>query len=612
MNCLKPRTVCKTFLIPGFLFLLFANTFAQNQALADSLEQILSDGNFAEQNYLSLLKELAANQTDPTKKLANSHQLIDAAEDSDSTVYLFSGFIEQGNAFRLIGDSPGALESYFRAAKIASEGALRSEAGSANIAIADVYSIMGDHGNAVDYYRHAIRILRQEKDSINLASALLNLGDEYFNYGALDSALSYFQQSEALFRALNYEIGIAYNLGNTGLVYAAQQKDRLARSQINEAISYLESLQDYYPISVYLLYMADIYLRQGNDATAISYIQRSLDLSRQHGLKDQVSEANLKLSELFEKRGDFEKSLFHYKEYITYRDSVKNIETVQSMANLRTEYEVSQKQTEIDLLEKEAELQRLRGRRQRYFNYAAGIALISILLLGFGLYRRYYYIKRTNAIIEEERKRSDNLLRNILPAETAVELKQNGKVEAKKFESVTVLFTDFKEFTNYSEQLSPEKLVKSIDYYFSRFDEIMEKYGLEKIKTVGDAYMCAGGLPFVTQDHAHRMVQAALEILQFVNSVRPRNEKEVAQFEIRIGINTGPVIAGVVGTKKFAYDIWGDTVNIAARMESNGEVGKINISESTYALVKDDFDCRFRGEIEVRNKGKMNMYFVHA
>jgi class 3 adenylate cyclase len=575
------------------------------------VELILSNQSFEQSDYLKLLKELAVNQTDPDKKLANSRELIDVAEKLDSTEYIFSGFMEQGNAHRLKGDYQNALESYFQGAKIASEKSLKKEGGSVNIAIADVYSITGDHRNAVDYYQSGIQIIRQEKDSVTLASALLNAGDEYFNYGALDTALFYFQESETIFRALNYEIGIAYNLGNVGLVYAEQNKDLQAEEQINEAVNYLESLQDYYPISVYLLYMADIYVRKGNFSTAVNYVKRSLDLSGQHGLKDQVSEANLKLSEIYEKMGRFQRSLFHYKEYITYRDSVKNIETVQNMANLRTEYEVSQKQTEIDLLEKEAELQRLREKRQRYINYITGIALISILLLGFGLYRRYYYIKKTNLIIEEERKRSDNLLRNILPAETAVELKQNGKVQAKKFESVTVLFTDFKEFTNFSEQLSPEKLVESIDFYFSKFDEIMEKYGLEKIKTVGDAYMCAGGLPFVTQDHAHRMVKAAFEILEFVKKIQTDNENKVAQFDIRIGVNTGPVIAGVVGTKKFAYDIWGDTVNIAARMESSGEAGMINISQMTYELIKDDFDCQFRGEIEVRNKGKMKMYFVN-
>ena len=202
------------------------------------------------------------------------------------------------------------------------------------------------------------------------------------------------------------------------------------------------------------------------------------------------------------------------------------------------------------------------------------------------------------------------MLLNILPEQTAEELKDKGKVQAKRFDSVSVMFTDFKGFTAYSDKLSPEELVDSIDFYYSKFDDIIEKHGLEKIKTVGDAYMCAGGLPFPTPDHPVKMLEAALEIAEFVKESKKLDPDDMTRFDIRIGINTGPVVAGVVGNKKFAYDIWGDTVNIASRMESNSEPGKINISENTYQLIKDQFKCTYRGEIEAKNKGMMKMYFV--
>ncbi len=262
------------------------------------------------------------------------------------------------------------------------------------------------------------------------------------------------------------------------------------------------------------------------------------------------------------------------------------------------------------MLEKESEIQVLKEKKQKNIIYASVIALVLIFLLALSLHRRYHFAKKTNIIIEAEKNRSENLLLNILPKETALELKENGKVQAKKFESVTVLFTDFKGFTSFSAHLSPEDLVKSVDYYFSKFDKIIEKYGLEKIKTIGDAYMCAGGLPFPSENHAFKMVLAAFEIAAFIEDSKKMEDAHVTHFDIRIGINTGPVVAGVVGIKKFAYDIWGDTVNVASRMESNSEPGKINVSENTYELIKDTFDCVYRGEIAVKNKGMMKMYFV--
>ncbi|MGI9546938.1 MAG: adenylate/guanylate cyclase domain-containing protein, partial [Flavobacteriaceae bacterium] len=282
------------------------------------------------------------------------------------------------------------------------------------------------------------------------------------------------------------------------------------------------------------------------------------------------------------------------------------------MANLRADFEVSQAQIEVDLLQKESEIQLLKQKRQRRVIYATVIALVLFFVFIFLLYRRYIFVKETNTIIEEEKDRSDALLLNILPKETAQELKETGHVEAKKFESITVLFTDFKDFTSSSAALSPENLVRSLDYYFSRFDEVMEKLGLEKIKTMGDAYMCTGGLHLNKEDHASRMVLAAFEIVEITEAVKSKDQTNIMPFEIRVGINTGPVVAGVVGTQKFAYDIWGDTVNVAARMETNSETGRINVSENTYELIKDEFECEYRGKIEVKNKGMMKMYYVNG
>jgi class 3 adenylate cyclase len=202
---------------------------------------------------------------------------------------------------------------------------------------------------------------------------------------------------------------------------------------------------------------------------------------------------------------------------------------------------------------------------------------------------------------------------NILPSEVAEELKAKGSAAAKQFDNVTVMFTDFKGFTHISEKLSPTELVAEIDLCFKAFDHIITKYNIEKIKTIGDSYMCAGGLPVANKTNATDVVNAAIEIQQFMmQHLQQRTEENKELFEIRIGVHTGPVVAGIVGVKKFAYDIWGDTVNIASRMESSSEAGKVNISESTYELVKDKFKCVHRGKIQAKHKGHVDMYFVES
>lgn len=219
----------------------------------------------------------------------------------------------------------------------------------------------------------------------------------------------------------------------------------------------------------------------------------------------------------------------------------------------------------------------------------------------------YDAILEKNRQIEEEKNKSRKLLLNILPEETAGELMNEGKASTRRYESATVIFADFVGFTRTAAVLSPEELVKQIDVYFTAFDEIMQRHNIEKIKTIGDAYMAVGGLPAINSTHAHDVLNAAKEMLTFAASYKSYYKYP---FDLRIGIHTGSLVAGVVGNHKFQYDIWGDAVNIAARMEQNSEPGRINISGATYALVKDKFAAVHRGKIEAKNRGEIDMYFV--
>jgi len=217
-------------------------------------------------------------------------------------------------------------------------------------------------------------------------------------------------------------------------------------------------------------------------------------------------------------------------------------------------------------------------------------------------------IEKQHDELKEEKKKSDDLLCNILPEEIAEELKQKGHSDARLFDNVTVLFADFVDFTKAGESMTPQTLVNELHACFKAFDEIIGRYQIEKIKTIGDAYLAVCGLPMPVADHAAQIVQAAIEIRDFMAARHAA--KGAATFEIRIGIHSGPVVAGIVGVKKFAYDIWGDTVNTAARMEQNSTAGFVNLSEATYQLVKDNFACTFRGDIHAKNKGALKMYFA--
>jgi class 3 adenylate cyclase len=222
-------------------------------------------------------------------------------------------------------------------------------------------------------------------------------------------------------------------------------------------------------------------------------------------------------------------------------------------------------------------------------------------------------LEEEKIIAQKERDKSEKLLLNILPKEIAYELKDKGYSEPIYFNDVSVLFTDFKGFTKIAENMSPSELVKELDLCFIQFDKIIEKYNLEKLKTIGDSYMCAGGIPKINKTHPIDTVLAALEIQNFMNFMKEEKEKLNSPYwEIRLGIHTGPLIAGVIGEKKFAYDVWGDTVNTASRMESSGSPGMINISGDTYNSIKDFFDCTYRGKVNAKNKGDIDMYYVHG
>ena len=578
-------------------FLFIANTLnGQDQKIADSLLLTYRMDTAMGIAKLELLRNLSFNEIGNLDlALQHADELVSLSTRANNYLYQHRGYYQKGNKHRLMGNLEEALDAYFKSSESARKAKFTIGEGAAYSAIADVYSISNNHDNATLYYKKAITTLRLSGDSIALGSAISNAGDEFMKNKRYDSALSLFREAGLIFDKVNYPVGKAYTLGNMGMLYANIGSKEFAEENINEAIRILEASKDYYPICVYLISMSNIYQEKGQRSVAMGYAQRSLQLALQYGLKEQISDANLQVYKLYEGAGNSTEAIKYFKNHISYRDSVNNVRSVQNMADLRTNYELSKKQVEVDLLTQQK-------KNQQLMMISLGIitVLISILLGTLYLYSRH---------ISKEKKISESLLLNILPAETARELKRNGRVEATKFDKVTVLFTDFVEFSKSAEFIEPEQLVRSIDFYFKGFDEITTKYGLEKIKTIGDSYMCACGLPTANPSQARNVVAAAMEMIAQVTKEWKAIDS-ISHFDVRIGIHTGPVVAGIVGIKKWQYDIWGDTVNIASRMESMSKAGRINISETTHEEIKDEFPCEYRGEIEVKNRGSLKMYFL--
>jgi class 3 adenylate cyclase len=403
---------------------------------------------------------------------------------------------------------------------------------------------------------------------------------------------------------MGYTIAVVLNqIGNCHQKLGQYHK---ARDFFENAIS--EASESYNTIikAMATINLGETLLELNKPNRALEFFDQGLDMARLLEYSELERDALFGLYRANNLLNETPKALSYHEYYQKIADSLNRAEIENIKAN---SVEMQLKKRDYEKQNLQFQLQRKEDQQAKIYLYI-GIGLLALVLLG--LTNRFLFMRRSKKAISKEKDRSDALLNNILPEETAEELKANGSIKARQFDQITVLFTDFKGFSVIAEQVSPEKLVDSVDYYFKHFDGIVEKYGLEKIKTIGDAYMCAGGLPKPNETHPEDVLNAAIEMRDFVEKTLQNPPPNIHPFEIRIGLNTGPVVAGVVGVKKFAYDIWGSTVNFAARMESKSEPGRINVSESTYQLLKDKYNFTYRGELEVKNGQVLKMYFAEV
>ncbi len=405
-------------------FFLFATTYSQDQKIADSLKKVLIQNDLVDSIQLELLRNLTFHERDVELGLEYADQLIQKAEVLQSDKYIFYGLLQKGYKIWYRGNLDEALKLFINSIEYARRAEFRKGEGTALGAIASIYTTSGQHENAMKYYREAISVLEKSDDPIALAGTILNAGDAYLTIAEYDSALRYFRKSGAIYDSLSHQIGSAYNAGNIGMVYANLGDNDLAEQNINKAIDILEEMGDFYPVCFYLLSMADIFSDREDLQEAMAYAQRSLDLAIAYKLKQQISDAHQKLSELFESTGDAGQSLQHYKDFVAYRDSVTNLETVQKMADQRTEFEVNLREVEIDSLEKDRALQ------QTYIITAISLFFLSLVIL---LYLRQR-LHNTRLRAAAEQKEHDIQVKDLLKSQEtkALQAMVQGKEEERQ------------------------------------------------------------------------------------------------------------------------------------------------------------------------------------
>lgn len=529
----------------------------------------------------------------------------------DSSILSFSKYW-LGNLDFNQGQFVNALEQYETGFAIAKASGDKKNMARALDGMAGVFETLDEDDKALDYYHQSLSLAREGNFNEWVGVVTSELGNLAYKKGHVEEAITKFQEAIRLSEESNNINTIANSYQQLASIYYAKGDLKQSMKYIQQAMDLFEQTGSMSSFSYSRLLMSSILLKDKEYDLAISLAKMSFDEGKAKGETQLQKDAAETLYQAYNSKGDKATALSYHELFhnLSVVNDDRELARRLTRMDLQSRFEKEREIAKAQQASREAEIKAERERQQLIKNASfAGIGLASIiaLLAIFAFFQK----RKDNRLIADEKRKSDELLLNILPAEVAHELKENGKAKAKNYERATVLFADIKNFTGTAEKMSPENLVAEIDFYFQNFDKIIGRYKIEKIKTMGDAYLCVGGLPVPDTDNAIHIVSAALEIQKFVGEVKEeRMKKGQMYFEIRVGIHSGPLVAGIVGLKKFAYDIWGDTVNVAARMEQNGEEGKINITGSTYELVKDKFACTYRGKIEAKNRGQIDMYFV--
>ncbi len=521
--------------------------------------------------------------------------------------------------------------------------AINDPDGIANIAnnLGSISYLTGNYAKALEYYTQALENSLKIGDPERISTAKMNIGLSYMEKPATyKDAIAYLKDALSMAEKIPDPYIISLCNVNLGEVYMSQKNDslalyhfarakRAAESTTSSSLPYiLNKLGDVMKLrkdyEAAIRWYDDSYARaekNGNKLDmvnsanglaevyrllkkpniALGYLQKASTMAAEINVKKELKNSYKGLAEMYSDKADFKNAYQYQLKYSNITDELN----LNQSDSIQRRFEVGLKEKEIRLGEEEIKRQKIVRN-----GLIAGFALVSVLI--FILYRDYRNKIKTNKLLDQRKAEIESLLLNILPYEVAVELQNTGQATPRYYDNASVLFTDFVSFSKIAETLSPQQVVEELNEFFIAMDNIIDKYQLEKIKTIGDSYMCAGGIPTVNQTHPIAIIKAGLDILEYLRQKNVHRENTgLPRWELRIGIHSGPLVAGVVGKKKYAYDIWGSTVNIASRMESNGQPGMLNISSVLYEQIKERFECTYRGKIYAKNVGEIDMYFVN-
>lgn len=481
-----------------------------------------------------------------------------------------------------------------------------------------LYKQQGKVEQALLYYKQALAINEQDQNAGGTASALNNIGLLYQLQKRYTEAKSFLKRSLAIEEKIGRKQGIALSINNLGVLYGLEGKHDSAMLYLRRALAMKRTNNEQQSIAQTLNEISLVEQMKRDYASAIVSASEALTIAQKINTKADIKRAAEHLAASYKAQNDFQSALRYQELAAQYRDSVFSEEKERQMSQLETKYQVSKKQTENEALRRDNDSQK------RFITLVVAVCIIALAFLVFFIYsnqqkkrinaelkqqqrlleEQAIEIEIANTSLQEANEQSERLLLNIFPTAIAERLRAGETKIAERFENVSVLFADISGFTPLAQQLEPVALVAVLDEIFSAFDAIAERFGLEKIKTIGDSYMLVAGVPRPRPDHAEAIAMAALAIQSKITLKSDVLRQMNTKLQMRVGVHTGEVVAGVIGTKKFAYDLWGDTVNIAHRMESHGVGGKIHVSE---AFVR-SFDTTITDKLDVTGMRRITAY----